>query len=87
MLVEKPIASNAEEAAQMQQESEKSGLVLMEAFHYRYHPLMTRIKVVIVGTINFVDLSQYRKEFQNQQSLLILLTKCRTYWTVVKLAQ
>ncbi len=40
---EKPFASNAAEAAEMVRVAEETGLVLGEAFHYRYHPMFGRI--------------------------------------------
>ncbi len=40
---EKPFASNASEAAEMIRVAEETGLVLGEAFHYRYHPMFLRI--------------------------------------------
>ena len=40
---EKPFASNAAEAAEMVRVAEEEGLVLAEAFHYRYHPMFGRI--------------------------------------------
>lgn len=43
VLCEKPIASNAAEAEAMRQAAEESGAVLMEAFHYRYHPLTLKL--------------------------------------------
>ena len=43
VLCEKPFAANADEAASVADVAEKSGLVVMEAFHYRYHPLMLRL--------------------------------------------
>ena len=39
VLCEKPFASNSGEAAQVADAAETSGLVVMEAMHYRYHPL------------------------------------------------
>ncbi len=39
VLCEKPIASNADEAQQMADTASETGLILAEAFHYRYHPL------------------------------------------------
>ncbi|HEY0753704.1 MAG TPA: Gfo/Idh/MocA family oxidoreductase [Ktedonobacteraceae bacterium] len=47
VLCEKPFASNAAEAEQMAQAAQESGLVLMEAFHYRYHPLAARMKEIV----------------------------------------
>ena len=49
ILCEKPFAANAAEAEQMEQAAQKSGLVLMEAFHYRYHPLAARMKEIVTG--------------------------------------
>ena len=43
VLCEKPIASNADEAAEMAKVADATGLMLVEAFHYRYHPLADRI--------------------------------------------
>jgi predicted dehydrogenase len=42
VLCEKPFAANADEARIVANAAESSGLVVMEAFHYRYHPLMAR---------------------------------------------
>jgi predicted dehydrogenase len=49
VLCEKPIASNATEAEQMAQVAKETGLMLGEAFHYRYHPLADRIRELIHG--------------------------------------
>lgn len=43
VLCEKPLASNAAEAAEMVQVAGETGQVLGEAFHYRYHPMFERI--------------------------------------------
>jgi predicted dehydrogenase len=47
VLCEKPFASNAEEAEQVAEAAEASGLVVMEAMHYRYHPLIRRLREVV----------------------------------------
>ncbi len=52
VLCEKPIAANADEAAQMAQVADETSLLLGEAFHYRYHPLADRIRTVIGGGVN-----------------------------------
>jgi hypothetical protein len=39
VLCEKPFTSNAPEAERVHQAAEQSDRVVMEAFHYRYHPL------------------------------------------------
>ena len=49
VLCEKPFTSNADEAAQVVRAAEDSGLVVMEAMHYRYHPLITRLREVTAG--------------------------------------
>jgi predicted dehydrogenase len=53
VLCEKPFASNAAEAEGMAAvASEHPDLVVMEAFHYRYHPLMARaVEVVRSGAL------------------------------------
>jgi len=43
VLCEKPFTSNATEAQAVADAARASGLVVMEAFHYRYHPLMRRV--------------------------------------------
>jgi predicted dehydrogenase len=49
VLCEKPIAANAEEATAMAQAAREAGKVLMEAFHYRYHPLAQRMADIVAG--------------------------------------
>jgi predicted dehydrogenase len=43
VLCEKPFTANAEEAASVAEAGRRSGLVVMEAFHYRYHALTARM--------------------------------------------
>jgi predicted dehydrogenase len=47
VLCEKPFASNAAEAEDMAAAARRSGLVLMEAFHYRYHALFERTRAIV----------------------------------------
>jgi predicted dehydrogenase len=49
VLCEKPFTANATEAEDVAQAANASGLVMVEAFHYRYHPLVTRL-LEIVGS-------------------------------------
>ena len=49
VLCEKPIASNADEARAMQAAAHRNQRVLMEAFHYRYHPLAPRMCDIVAG--------------------------------------
>lgn len=59
VLCEKPIAANAEEARQMAQVADETGLLLMEAFHNLYHPLVKRMKEIVdsgeLGTICHIE--------------------------------
>jgi predicted dehydrogenase len=59
VLCEKPLAANATEAAAMAAAAQASGKVLMEAFHYRYHPLIQRMLELIasgrVGAIHHIE--------------------------------
>jgi predicted dehydrogenase len=57
VLCEKPFTQNADEAAQVVQAAEDSGLVVMEAMHYRYHPLITRLREVVaeLGAVRHVQ--------------------------------
>ncbi len=47
VLCEKPFTANAAEAEEVADAAEKSGLVVMEAFHYRYHELTRRIRSLV----------------------------------------
>jgi predicted dehydrogenase len=49
VLCEKPFASNADEAEQMARAAAETGLVLSEAFAYRYHPLAARMREIVTG--------------------------------------
>jgi predicted dehydrogenase len=49
VLCEKPLASNQDEARRMADAAEKAGLVLAEAFHWRYHPLAARMQEIVRG--------------------------------------
>lgn len=49
VLCEKPFTSNAAEAATVADAAARSGLVVMEAYHYRYHPLAERMHSVVHG--------------------------------------
>ncbi|HLO34322.1 MAG TPA: Gfo/Idh/MocA family oxidoreductase [Anaerolineales bacterium] len=49
VLCEKPFASNAEEAEAMARTAHETGLVLSEAFAYRYHPLARRVEEIIAS--------------------------------------
>lgn len=58
VLVEKPFTANAEEATAVATAAEGTGLVVMEAFHYLYHPMLRRLlEVIRAGEIgDLVDL-------------------------------
>jgi predicted dehydrogenase len=47
VLCEKPFTSNAKEAATVTEAARRSGLVVAEAFHYRYHPLARRMEEIV----------------------------------------
>ncbi len=49
VLCEKPFASNAQEAEAMARVAQETGLILSEAFAYRYHPLTGRVKEIMAG--------------------------------------
>ena len=63
VLCEKPFTSNALEAEQVataaHQAAERDGLVVMEAFHYRYHPLAHRMRQIVesgeLGQIRHIE--------------------------------
>src|ERR1700739_4287403 len=49
VLCEKPFTANAAEAREIAELAAKSERVVMEAFHYRYHPLALRIEEIIAS--------------------------------------
>ncbi|OCB37928.1 oxidoreductase [Mycobacterium malmoense] len=61
VLCEKPFTANAAEAREIAALAAESGRVVMEAFHYRYHPLTLRIEEIIasgeLGTLQQVEAS------------------------------
>jgi len=55
VLCEKPFTSNAAEARAVAEAAAGTGLTVMEAFHYRYHPLMARaLGLIADGAIGVV---------------------------------
>jgi predicted dehydrogenase len=59
VLCEKPLASNADEARVMVEAARRTGRVLVEAFHYRFHPLAARMKAIVdsgvLGAVQHVE--------------------------------
>ena len=49
VLCEKPFTANAAEAREVAELAAKSERVVMEAFHYRYHPLTLRVEQIIAS--------------------------------------
>ncbi|WP_369828596.1 Gfo/Idh/MocA family protein [Mycobacterium sp. 852002-53434_SCH5985345] len=49
VLCEKPFTANAAEAREIAEMAAKSDRVVMEAFHYRYHPLCLRVEEIIAS--------------------------------------
>ncbi|KAL0061120.1 hypothetical protein AAF712_012114, partial [Marasmius tenuissimus] len=47
VLLEKPATDTADEASQIFSLAQKKGLVVLEAFHYRFHPSVQRIKAIL----------------------------------------
>lgn len=62
VLCEKPFAMSAAEAAAMVEAARRHGQVLMEAFHYRYHPLFGRV-LEIVGSGEIGQLRRMKAVF------------------------
>jgi D-xylose 1-dehydrogenase (NADP+, D-xylono-1,5-lactone-forming) len=58
VLCEKPIAANAAEAEQIQTASARTGLLVAEAFMYRFHPMFERVRALIhegaIGTLSTI---------------------------------
>jgi predicted dehydrogenase len=47
VLCEKPLAANATEAREMVEAAEAAGRILMEAFHWRYHPIVAQTESIL----------------------------------------
>ncbi|WP_203920975.1 Gfo/Idh/MocA family protein [Rugosimonospora africana] len=61
VLCEKPLASNETQAREVADAADRAGLVVMEAFHYRYHPLLARVEQLLgegaIGAVRHVHAS------------------------------
>jgi predicted dehydrogenase len=61
VLCEKPFTANAAEAEAVAEHAERAGRVVMEAFHYRYHPVAQRALEIVrsgqLGAIEHVETS------------------------------
>ena len=59
VLCEKPLAANAADAALIADAADRSSLVVMEGFHWRYHPIVSQMQSVLdagmLGTIERID--------------------------------
>ncbi len=59
VLCEKPFTANAEEATVVSRAGDEAGVVVMEAFHYRHHPLAARMREVVeqglIGEVRHID--------------------------------
>src|SRR5262249_8400150 len=59
VLCEKPFTSNAAQAREIAKAAEQSpDVVVMEAFHYRYHPVATRLREIVdaeLGPVRSVE--------------------------------
>jgi predicted dehydrogenase len=61
VLCEKPFTANADEAAVVAAQAQTSGLVVMEAFHWRYHPSAQRMVDILrageIGELTHIEAS------------------------------
>ncbi|KAK7682736.1 hypothetical protein QCA50_014119 [Cerrena zonata] len=59
VLLEKPAANTSEETKHMFSLAKEKGLVLLEAFHYRFHPVINRVKQIIdsgeIGKVKSIE--------------------------------
>jgi predicted dehydrogenase len=59
VLCEKPFTANADEARTVAAAHAGAGVVVMEAFHYRYHPLFARVRELMatgaVGSVRHIE--------------------------------
>ena len=61
VLIEKPMAANAEDAQRIHDAASGTGLIVAEAMHFRYHPLVERVREIIasgeIGALRSIDAS------------------------------
>jgi predicted dehydrogenase len=61
VLCEKPLASNADEARQMTEVAARCSRLMMEAFHWRHHPLAARMREIVrdgtLGKVRHIEAS------------------------------
>ncbi|MCA1664820.1 MAG: Gfo/Idh/MocA family oxidoreductase, partial [Myxococcales bacterium] len=59
VLYEKPFTANADEPAEIAAAAASSGRVVIEGFHYRYHPLAARVREILdareIGRVRRVE--------------------------------
>lgn len=57
VLIEKPVAMNAREAASIRQTADEAGLIALEAFHWRHHALINRALAVLpqIGPLRMIE--------------------------------
>ena len=71
VLCEKPMACNAREASEMAEAAESSGLMLMEALMYRFHPRSIRIKEMVArGSVGMPCLVRSAFCFHMEEKLM-----------------
>lgn len=72
VLCEKAFALNASEAERMAEAAHAAGRALVEAFHYRYHPLMERVLEIVrageLGTIEHLE-GRFLAQIPNQDDI------------------
>ena len=61
VLCEKPLAANAADAERVQRAAETTDLIVAEAMHFRYHPLVNRVRDILrsgeIGRVERIDAS------------------------------
>ncbi len=59
VLTEKPYASNTDEARRVRDAAAAAGVHVIEAFHYRYHPVMNRVLEIAesgeIGSVTYLE--------------------------------
>jgi xylose dehydrogenase (NAD/NADP) len=71
VLCEKPLACNARQAREMADSANQAGLLLMEAFMYRFHPRSRRIKEMVTdGSIGLPVLVRAAFCYHMEESLM-----------------
>ena len=79
VLSEKPFASNADEAAEVRDAGKRAGVVVVEGFHYVYHPVTRRLHELVasgeLGEIERVEVTMVNPAVEQTNGMVSHLSE------------